>query len=172
MGCFLAKSRIILSESTADLIKCKLHFCSLKYDRRNQEQRHLYKTSTSTYTPRNFRDTQGDNSNDTMQSVLRDYQQPEGRFSNGTYIPHVTSTPSSDHATDNTLRIQSSGVNTDSIVTRRSPSLSTSLSGIGLPYQIPRPSVANNSSSSTFANSSHVSPVTHYYNDPYGEYTK
>ena len=108
--------------------------------------------------------------NGTMQSLFRDYQQPGGRFSNGTYIPNVPSTTPTDHGAENTVRNRTSVANSDPIVTRRSPSLTTSLSGIGLPYQIPRPSVANNSSSSTFANSSHVSPITHYYNDPYGEY--
>ena len=102
-----------------------------------------------------------------MESLVRDYQQPEGRFSNGTYIPHVPLTTPTNREPGNSLR-NFSTINSDSISPRQATSISTSLSGMGLPYQIPRPSVSENSSTSPYANSAHIPTITHCYNDPYG----
>lgn len=124
--------------------------------RRVQEQRPVY-------TSQNSCDTQRSNINDNIQSSIRDYQQPSGRFSNGTYIPYVPSNVPPQYGYDSASASQPPVSHLNS--TTRQPHLSTSLSGMGLPYQIPRPSLAN--SSFTYENSVNVSPVTHYYNDPY-----
>ena len=108
-------------------------------------------------------------SNETMQSLIRDYQQPDGRFSNGTYIPHVPSSSQFDGGVGDSTRqqqITTTNLQSDS---GRQTTLSNSLSGMGLPYQIPRPSMSQNISSMPYTNSSHFSPLTHYYNDPYGK---
>ena len=104
--------------------------------------------------------------NETMQSLIRDYQQPDGRFSNGTYIPHVP--PSSQVDNGDLIRQQIPTTGSQPSVARQT-SLSSSLSGMGLPYQIPRPSMSQSISPMPYTNSSHVSPLTHYYNDPYGK---
>ena len=106
--------------------------------------------------------------NDTMQSLIRDYQQPDGRFSNGTYIPHVPSSSQFENGVGDSTRQQISTTSSQSASSRQT-SLSNSMSGMGLPYQIPRPSMSQNISSMPYTNSSHVSPLTHYYNDPYGK---
>ena len=105
--------------------------------------------------------------NDNMHSLIRDYQQPDGRFSNGTYIPHVPASSHVDSGVTDLVRQQMSTTSSQSTVSRQS-SLSNSLSGMGLPYQIPRPSMSHSVSSMPYTNPSHVSPLTHYYNDPYG----
>ena len=103
---------------------------------------------------------------ETMQSLIRDYHQPDGRFSNGTYIPHVP--PPSQVDGGDSVRHQLATTSSQQSVGRQT-SLSNSLSGMGLPYQIPRPTMSQSIPSMPYTNSSHVSPLTHYYNDPYGK---
>ena len=103
-----------------------------------------------------------------MHYSIRDYQEPEGSFSNGTYVTHVPPTTSTDRGTGQTVRNHTSSSNYESSSSRRTTNLSSSLSGMGLPYQIPRPTMSQNISPVPYTNS-HVSPIGHYYNDPYGK---
>ena len=139
----------------------------ISYFRRSQEVRQSSNnSSTSTY--QRPRTADWGNSNDNMHYSIRDYQEPEGSFSNGTYVPHLPPITSTEHGTDQTIRNHASSSPYESSSNRRSTTLSSSLSGMGLPYQIPRPSMSQNVSPVPYSNS-HVSPITHYYNDPYGK---
>ena len=135
--------------------------------RRHRQHSSASNNISSKYNPPNSRDTIEGSGNRTMQSLVRDYQQPEGRFSNGTYIPHVPLQSQTDREAGNSPRDVSIS-NSDSISSRRVSSISTSLSGMGLPYQIPRPSVSQSSSINPYVNSTPTSGIPHYYNDPYG----
>ena len=148
--------------------------------RRVQEIQNLSNSSTSTFTTHQPRDADWGNTNDNMRFSIRDYQEPEGSFSNGTYVPHVPpipppgrthvpTVPPPDRGTGQTGRTPAAFSNSESGSSRRTTGLSSSLSGMGLPYQIPRPSMSQNIPPVPYSNS-HVSPITHYYNDPYGKW--
>ena len=141
----------------------------IPYSRRSQEVRQSSNNSSaSTFTTQRPRDADWSNTNDNMHYSIRDYQEPEGSFSNGTYVPHLPPTTSTDRGTGQTIRTHGSSSNYESSSSRRTTTLSSSMSGMGLPYQIPRPSMSQNISPVPYSNS-HVSPITHYYNDPYGK---
>ena len=138
----------------------------IPYSRRSQDVRQSSNdSSTPTFTTQRHRDAHFI-SNEIYS--IRDYQEPEGSFSNGTYVPHVPPIASTDRGTGQTITTHASPSNYESSSSRRTTTLSSSLSGMGLPYQIPRPSMSQNVSPVPYSNP-HVSPITHYYNDPYGK---
>ena len=122
----------------------------------------------SGYHHQSSQDAGGSGGNENMQNMIRDYHQPDGSFSNGTYIPHFSATGAPAHVSSISNQNVSSS-SSETIPARRTASISSSLSGMGVPYQIPRPTITQNPSANQFSNSTHISPVTRYYNDPYGK---